>query len=297
MDVAASETHDGSAKPLWLRVAPAAFLVLWCSGFAFIRIGLAHAGPLTFLALRYAFALAVLVPVALVMRPRVPPRAALGHLAVVGFLIQTVYFGLCYLAVDIGLSAGALALIVSLQPILVALGAPALTGEKTTGRLWLGLVLGLVGAALVIVARSRVEVTSGLALACAVGALLGMSGATLYEKRHGTGEHPVSANLVQYAVGLATTLPFAFAFEGLHVDWAPEFIGALAYLVIANSLISITLLLAMVRAGDAAKVSALFFLVPPGAALIAWALIGEAVPLLAWPGIVLAGVGVLLARR
>jgi drug/metabolite transporter (DMT)-like permease len=72
---------------------------------------------------------------------------------------------------------------------------------------------------------------------------------------------------------------------------------ALAYLVVGNSLISVTLLLAMVRHGEASRVSALFFLVPPMAALMAWGLIGEVLPPLAWAGMALAACGVALVGR
>lgn len=58
-----------------------------------------------------------------------------------------------------------------------------------------------------------------------------------------------------------------------------------------------TLLLAMIRAGEVSRVSALFFLVPPLAALIAWVLIGEVIPLVAWPGIIIAAGGVYIATR
>ena len=72
---------------------------------------------------------------------------------------------------------------------------------------------------------------------------------------------------------------------------------ALAYLVIGNSLIAVTLLLAMIRHGEAARVSALLFMVPPMAALIAWGLIGEAMPPAAWAGMGVAAAGVALATR
>ena len=62
----------------------------------------------------------------------------------------------------------------------------------------------------------------------------------------------------------------ALAIESFEADWtAPEFLVALAYLVIANSLLSMTLLLAMIRAGEVARVSSLFYLVPPVATLMA----------------------------
>jgi drug/metabolite transporter (DMT)-like permease len=291
-------TETGAHKPLWLFLAPAIFLFLWSAGFAVAKLGLLHADPITFLALRYALVLVVLLPLVPIVRPPLPKRGIDWlHLAVVGFLIQAGYFGLCYIAMGNGMSAGALALIVSLQPILVGLLAPRLVGEQVNRLRWAGLALGLAGAALVIVARSAIEVTSLVAILAAIGGLAGMTGATLYEKRFGVSQHPVTANVVQYAVGLAATLPVAWALENMRVEWTAELIAALAYLVIGNSLIAITLLLAMIRRGQASSVSALFFLVPPGAALVAWITIGEAMPPLAWLGMGLAAVGVALVGR
>lgn len=287
-----------TAKPLWLRLAPAIFLLLWSGGFSFAKFGLESAEPITFLALRYALVLAVLLPVALALRPPLPRRLRdWGHLVVVGFLIQAVYFGLSYYAFYLGISAGGVALIVALQPILVALAAPWISGEKIPALRWLGLCLGLAGAGLVIASRYAVEVTSLLGVLAAVGALFGITIATLYEKRFGLHHHPVTSNAVQYAVGFAAVLPLAFFTETMQVDWTPQLGMALAYLVIGNSLISVTLLLAMVRHGEASRVSALFFLVPPMAALMAWGLLGELLPPLAWAGMALAAGGVALVGR
>ncbi len=286
------------AKPLWLLLAPAIFLILWSAGFAVAKVGLRHVEPITFLALRYGFVLVVLLPLIPIVRPPWPKRAADWlHLAVVGFLIQAVYFGLSYMGLGHGISAGAAALIVSLQPILVGLLAPRLAGERVGALGWIGLALGLAGAAVVIVGRSAIEVTSVGGILFTVGGLLGMTAATLYEKRFGITQHPVVSNVVQYAVGLVAVLPVAWASEDMQVEWTGEFVAALAYLVICNSLIAITLLLAMVRHGEASRVSALFFLVPPGAALIAWAVVGEVMPPMAWLGMGLAAIGVALVGR
>lgn len=54
--------------------------------------------------------------------------------------------------------------------------------------------------------------------------------------------------------------------------------------------------LAVVRHGRAAQASALFYLVPPVAAVMAWVVLGEPVPTLAWAGMVVAGLGVVLVR-
>ncbi|MDX5359884.1 MAG: DMT family transporter [Alphaproteobacteria bacterium] len=288
--------RGGEPSPLWLKASPVVFLLLWSGGFGFAKMGLEHAEPLTLLALRYALVLAVLAPAALLLRPPLPPRRAVwGHLVVVGVLMQTVYFGLCYVAMKLGLSAGGIAMIVSMQPILVAILAPRFTGEVVTLRRWAGLGLGLAGAVLVIGLRGELSASSlaGPAVACI--AVFAIAGATLYERRFGVSCHPVTSNAVQYTAGFLTTLPLALALESLHVEWTWELGIALVYLVIGNSLIGLTLLLAMIRRGEAAQVSSLFFLVPPVSALIAWVVIGEVMPPLAWAGLALAAAGVAMA--
>lgn len=288
----------GDASP-WFRLgAPVAFLLLWSGGFAFAVLGLGHAEPMTFLAMRYAVVLAVLAPLVLALRPPPPAGAAAwGHLLVVGFVVQVAYFGLVYVGMGTGVAAGTMALIVSLQPVLVALLAPRFAGERVGALRWAGLGVGLSGAAVVIVARSSVEAPSVLGLLCAVGGLVAMTAGALYENRFGVGGHPVTSNAVQYAVGLVGTLPLAWVFEEMSVEWTAGFVVSLGYLAVANSLVSITLLLAMLRRGEASRVSAMFFLVPPMAALIAWALLGDTMPALAWGGMALAALGVAVATR
>jgi drug/metabolite transporter (DMT)-like permease len=83
----------------------------------------------------------------------------------------------------------------------------------------------------------------------------------------------------------------------MRVFWTSPMIAALVYLAIGNSLVAVTLLLAMVRRGEASRVSSLFFLVPPTAAMIAWLLIGESMPPIAWSGMALAAAGVGIANR
>ena len=293
-----TSTSEQGAPPRWLPAAPAVFLVLWSGGFAVAKVGVGDAAPMTFLALRYGLVVALLLPLVPILRPAFPTtRRAWLDLVIVGLLIQALYFGLSYVSLDAGISAGALALIVSLQPVLVGLLVPHLAGEHVGRVRWAGLLLGLAGAGLVIAGRSSVEATSVIAIACAAGALAAMTSGTLYEKRFGIEHHPVTANLVQCAVGLAATLPIALLHEGFRASWSPGLAGALAYLVVGNSIISLTLLLAMIRHGEASRVSALFFLVPPVAAVIAWALLGERMPPVAWLGMAIAAVGVLIATR
>lgn len=282
----------------WFRAAPVVFLLLWSAGFTVAGVGLAYAEPLTFVALRYALVLAVLLPVLAVLRPALPRgRRAWRHLAVVGMLVQFGYIALSWTAIALGTGVGVTALIVSLQPILVALVAPRLGGPPISRQVWAGLGLGLAGAAVVIASRFGVAAPSFTGVGLAGGSLLCMTAGTLYEKRFGSAVHPLAGAAVQYSVAGAAALAAAVATETMRVAWTPAFIASLAYLAIPNSLVAITLLLAMVRRGEVARVSALLFLVPPIAAVMAWLLTGERLPPAAWAGMAVATAGVALATR
>lgn len=291
---------DQQTTVFWSRGAPLVFLILWSSGFVFLKMGLAYAEPLSFLALRYALVVAVLLPVLLWVRPTWPQQARQwAHLAVVGVLLQAGYFSFTYLSLHHQMSAGGIALITSQQPILVGLMAPLVSSERVSAGRWAGLILGVAGALMVIVARPLGgEGVGALGVLYAILALMVITASTLWEKRFGTESHPVVANLVQYAIGFVVVLPLALWLEDGDIQWhAPGLWLSLAYLVVCNSIVAITLLLAMIRRGEVSRVSALFFLVPPGTALIALVLLAEELPLLGWTGIAVATVGIFLAMR
>ena len=285
-------------KPTWLVVAPLVFLCLWSGGYVAAKYGLGYAEPMTFLSLRYASVMVIMLVLFVAIKPPLPKRGVDWlHLAIVGFLIQSVYFGMCYMAFREGIAVGSLALIFSLQPILVGLVAPGWAGEPVKRLTWLGLALGLLGAVVVIAARSSIEVPSALELFFALLALIGIAGGALWEKRFGLSHHPVTANLVGYAAGLLGVVPFMLWLETMRVQWTGGFVLSLTYLTIGNSIIAIGLLLAMIRAGDVSKVSSLFFMVPPLAAFFAWLILGEIMPVTAWVGFVIAALGVWLATK
>ena len=283
----------GLDKARLLRtVAPPLFILLWSSGFIFLRIGLDDADPLTLLAVRYALVELVLIPVALVLRPPLPRGVAWLHLAVVGLLVQAIHFGGLNLALELGLAPGAAALVTGLQPILVALLAPWLAGEAVSLRRWIGLALGMGGTGVVILSRTSVGALPLWALLAAFVALFGITAGTLYERRFGIRQHPVTASLVQCGVGLLVSLPLAAAFEPMRLHLTAGLVVSLGYLVFANSIVALTLLLAMIRMGEASRVSALFFLVPPVTALLAWLVLGQALAPLGWAGLAASAVGV-----
>lgn len=283
---------------LFWRAAPAVFLILWSGGYGFAKLGLEYAEPMTLLALRYGLAVAVLVPLALVLRPRWPDSAwHWAAVAVTGFLIQGVYFGLAYLAMKKGMNAGTTAIIMALQPALVAAASPLIGGKRGSSLLWLGLGIGFCGVMLAVWSEGSLGPSPLGAALLALGALGGISGATLFEKAQGRKTDPVAGGLVQYAAGFTLLAPVAMATESLTVDWQPGLIVALAWLVLGNSLISISLYIAMIARGDVTRLSALMYLVPPLAMAMAWALLGEQLRPLALAGLALSALGVYIVTR
>lgn len=282
-------------RPAWLPLAPFLFVLLWSGGFTAVKLALPHAEALTIQVIRYLCVVGILLPVFLLLRPPWPERAAMRHLLRMGLVVQFGYFAAMNLAQQHGMGPGAVALIIGLQPVVVALLAPSVCGDPPVrARGWAGLALGLLGAGMVIVSGSGVAAGGWLGLGFAVAALVLMAAGALLERRGGRPVHLVTANLVMCAVGLVATLPVALLTETMRVAWTGEFVAGLAYLVVINSLVSLSLLFLMLRHGEAAKASTVFFLVPPVAAMIAWAVLGATMAPLAIAGTGVAALGVAL---
>ena len=277
---------------------PALFVVLWSTGFIGARLGLPHAGPLTFLALRFGLAAALLALAALATRAPWPRRPVeVGYYAVAGLLVHAVYLGGVFVGISLGVEAGVSALIVGLQPLLTAALAGVLLGERVALRQWAGLGLGLLGVALVLARKLGQGPGDALGGLACVAALLGITAGTLYQKRHCAGMDLRTGGAVQFAAAcLATALP-ALLFEDTCIAWTGGFVFALLWLVLVLSLGAVSLLYLLIRRGAAAQVASLFFLVPPCTALIAWPLFGEKLGPLALIGMVLTAAGVVLASR
>ncbi|SDH08158.1 DMT family transporter [Roseospirillum parvum] len=291
---------DPRARGAWLAgLAPVLFVLLWSTGFIGAKFGLPHAEPLTFLAVRFAVVLLLLVPLALLWRAPWPGSGAqAGHQMVVGALVHGLYLGGVFMAIDRGIPAGLAALIVGLQPLLTALVAGPLLGERVGPRQWLGLALGLGGVILVVLDKAGGNLGSGLdplGLGTAVGALVGITAGTLYQKRFAAGMDLRTGTAMQFLGALIVTSALALGLEEGRIDWTWEFIGALAWLVVVLSVGAISLLMFLIKRGEVSRVASLFYLVPPVTATIAWALFDERMGPLALVGMAVAVVGVGLA--
>lgn len=283
------------------RFYPFLFVLLWSTGFIGAKYGLPFAEPLSFLSTRYVLVIAVMGLLALATRAPWPatPRQWL-HIGVTGILVHAIYLGGVFTAIRHGLPAGITALVVGLQPLLTALGAGALLGERVQPRQWAGLVLGFGGVGLV-VAHKVAAAASTPALAAmltpAVVALLGITVGTLYQKRFCPAFDLRTGAVVQFIPTLILTLLVASQTETLAIDWTGQFIFALLWLVLVLSVGAISLLNLLIRNGSAVNVASLFYLTPPTTALIAWAAFGETLTGLALAGMGLTVFGVWLARK
>jgi drug/metabolite transporter (DMT)-like permease len=284
----------------WLSPVPLFFVLLWSTGFIVARYGLPYTPPLTFLVLRCSSVLLVLAPLVLVQRAPWP-RGMIVQVAVAGLLLQAGYLAGVWCAIKLGMPAGVTALVVGMQPILTAVLAP-LIGERVHPRQWLGLAFGFSGVALVVYAKVTLAGLTPAALGYCVFALLAITAGTMYQRRYCPRFDLRTGTVIQFAASVAVLLPVAVVAEDLdlrlsHVQWTPQFIGALLWSVGALSIGAIFLLFRLIRRSDATRVTSLMYLTPATTAVMAWAMFGETMGWLAITGMGLAVVGVVFVVK
>jgi len=280
----------------WTAAIPWLFVLLWSSGFIGSKLGVPYAEPFTFLTMRYCIVLAILVPIALVSKAPWPQgKGQLMHVAIAGLLIHAVYLSGCVWSLKLGLPAGILSLIVSMQPLFTAAFAGMTLGERVLPRQWAGLVLGFVGTVLVVAHKTGIGLTFGMTVP-AIASLVGITMGTMWQKRYCPAFDLRTSTVVQYAASLVVTASLAFYTETLRVEWSGQFVFALLWVALVLSIGAISLLNHLIRAGTAVNVARLFYTVPAVTALMAWAIFGETLTGLSLLGMAVAVLGVWLAR-
>ncbi len=289
---------DKAGESLWLRWMPGTFVVLWASGFIGGKLGLPYAEPATFLLLRYALVVALMLPMALIGRASWPatPRQVV-HIGIAGILIQACYLGGVFAAIHHGISAGLIALIVGMQPVLTAFVAAPLFGERVSARQWAGLLLGLIGVALVVTQNANFSGITPASAGFALLALAGITVGTLYQKRFCGPFDLRAGSVIQFVAAAVVLAPFALLFETREVHWGPALLFALAWLVLVLSIGAISLLTLLIRRGAVTKVASLMYLTPPVTAVMAWFVFGEILSVQALMGLGLAAIGVAMVVR
>lgn len=274
------------------------FVVLWSSAWIAGKVALPYAGPFTLLLIRFSVAGAVLLLVALASGAPWPERFAdYVHLAVAGALIQGLALGCAYYGLQLGVSAGISGLINGLAPLFTALGAVPFLGERIGPRQWLGLSAGLVGVVLVVIDRVSVGGANWEGYAVTFAALIALACGTLYQKKFCSGMDLRTGSFIQVAVAGAVVFLPALRFEGLEVEWNRTLILASAWLSLVNSIAAFSLLYVLLRKGEASRVSALFYLVPPITAVMGFVAFHETLSPVALAGFAITVGGVYLGTR
>jgi drug/metabolite transporter (DMT)-like permease len=184
-----------------------------------------------------------------------------------------------------------------LQPLITAVMAGKLLGEKILPRHWIGLAIGFAGVIVVLWPKLG-ELGSGITaetLAASIVSVLGITFGTIWQKRFASNANLVATTVWQYVGGGTLMVLASFLFETRTVVFNGELVFALAWLVLVLSIGAIFLLMVMIRDGEMSKVASVFYLVPAVTAVMAWALFGEHLNLVQIAGMAITTFGVALA--
>ena len=279
------------------RFAPTLFVLLWSTGFVGAKYGLPYADPFIFLAIRILIASILLFALAKAMRMPVRiGRGAIARSGLIGFFLHACYLGGVFYSIAQGLPAGVAAVVTSLQPVLVSVFAIKVLGEQLRLRQVIGLLIGLMGVILVLGPSIDAQIPAPAIIAI-LTALIGSTSATLLQKKMGSDIPLLSGTAYQYLFSGCILGIIALATQETTIIWTLRFTVAFIWLILVLSVGAILLLLWLLNSGSTAKVSSLFYLVPPATAIEAFFLFGEKVNTQGFLGIGITALGVWLVMR
>lgn len=277
---------------------PILFVLIWSSGFIVGKSVLPHADLQLYVLARLCLTATVLGVAAAAVRASWPRRREWGPHLAAGVLMQGIYLCASYWAMSHGMPAGVMALLGALQPLFTALflvvGARARLGAQT----WLGLVVGFAGVACVLIPKLAVAGAGSLTLAstaAAIVSVLSITAGALVQKWLPAADLR-SAGCVQNIGGAAVAVIAVLWVGSGFWDGSVVLWGALTWAVLVPSVVGTTLLMWMMRHGEATKVTALILLAPPLAAVLAYFFFRETLSPIQFLGFALALGGTLLAR-
>lgn len=284
------------APPAWLPVAAGGVtLVMWASAFVVIRHVAHDISPGALGAGRLIVAALVVLPLVLRRGWVTPTRREWTLLALGG----VGWFGVYNLALNAGerhVDAGTAAMIIQIGPVIVALLAVPLFGERLHAWLIAGMVVGFAGVA--VIARG----STSDAGASVLGVVLVLVAAAMYAVGVLTQKvllrriPSVQVVFVSFLMGAVTCLPFASDLPSI-VGGGGAQLWWIVYLGVLPTAVAFTTWAYALTHTDAGALSLTTFLVPGIATLVAWLTINEVPPSLTFVGGALAIVGVLMTRR
>lgn len=281
------------------------YILLWSSSFIATKVVLRYSPPLTLLAARFLAAAGAMALLAR-LRGLTPPRDA-------GVWGRLALFGLCNAALPLAfnfealrhLSAGTGAIIAATNPLLVALVAPFILGERLSWTRIAGLALGFGGVIAVMVVRLDAGIDTPTGIALSTLSVLSLVAATFLFKRLLPAEEPLVVNAVQLAAAGLVVAPLALLFERpgpvrLDVSFVAAFlylVAVISYLVAVISVAASLLWFWLLARGEASVVSAYFFLTPIFGLGLAALLLGEPFTARDAAGLVAVMAGIFLIGR
>jgi len=297
MSVASNAAAAARPKVASLPLYVGIYCLLWSAAFVGSKVAVTYCPPYMVLSIRFLLAGMLIL---LIARVRGMPwnlsRRDTAVFAVLGICNNAVYLGLSYLGLRT-VSAGLAALIISANPVLTAVLATMVLGERMSWRKVLGLVLGVAGVAYIVADRISLGTDGSVGVVFTLGALVSMVlGTILYKLKAPQGSLWIGNGVQNAAAGLVL-IPFAaFADSGtVTLNW--QLMLAFAFLVLFVSIFAYLIWFYLLDAVGATAASAYHFLMPPLGMLFGWLLLGEHIALTDLAGIVPVAIGIWLVTH
>jgi len=282
---------------MMIRVFPLVFVILWSSAFITTKPIIDNSDPFSALAFRFFFvALGFLIFAIYTKKKIFINRNNLLQSIFSGILFHGIYLGGVFYSISVGMPTGITALIVTLQPILTNAFAGRFLNENVSLKQWVGVVLGFLGATLVL----GFDIGSSLPILGVVSsfiALLAITSSTLWQKRI-TNNIPLSvSNLYQAIGGCFFHLIIVIFFIKPYIIFNSTFLIAMSHQIFLVSFGAFTILMFLIKNNSASKTVSIFFLIPPTSAFIAWLFLNEKLNTVDIVGFIIVTVGVYISTR
>jgi drug/metabolite transporter (DMT)-like permease len=275
--------------------------LIWGSTWVAIKVGLVGVPPFLGAGLRFLLAtfLVALVVVARRQRLRLTHDERICVLSL-GLLVFWIDYAAVYWA-ETRISSGLTAILFSTTPLMTSLLSAYWTHtERLNGRKVAGILIGVVGTALLFWPEGHLGLREAFGMLAVLGASLCTAINLVTMKKHGRHADPFVLNLFGMGLGTVCLLAMSAAMENWsEVTWSRSNVVALLYLSVFGSVIAFWAYYALIKKVDATIVSLSTLIIPIVALFLGRAFLGETVTPLAVAGIVtiLAGVAVAIVQR